>query len=222
MQILRLKAKPREELGKDSAKKLRIEGLVPGVVYGGGDKPQHIILDEHDLRLILAKAGEHSLVEVGIGRKSPILALIAEAQHHPVTDRFLHVDFKIVPRDKPVEVPVSIEFVGESIGVHEGGIFMPRLHELNVRAKPEEVPDKIEVDISELDFDRAIHIEDIAVSEGIEILDEPKQTVATVVRPRIVVEEVEEVVEEVEEGVEVPAEGEEKAPSEEKETPKEE
>jgi len=220
MKPLLLKAESRNEVGKKEIKHLRNQGLVPGIIYGAGNDPQLLTLNEHDLRAFLTKVGEHALVEVAIGNKSSMLALLEEIQHHPLTDRVIHVDFKLVPRDKPVEVLVPIEFIGESEAVHEGGLLMPRLHELMVKTLPDNVPNNIEVDVSELGFDHAIHISDVVVPEDVELLHEDSQTVVTVVRPRIIEVE-EEVVEEVEvaEGEEVP-EGEEAAPQEE-EAPKE-
>ncbi|MCD6502389.1 50S ribosomal protein L25 [bacterium] len=202
MEIFTLKIDERKgDIGKKGVKRIRSEGRVPGVIYGAGIDPEYLEINEHDLSVFLNRVGEHAIIELEIGEEaSKTLSVLADIQHHPVTDRILHVDFKRISRDKPIETMVPIEYVGTSVGVHAGGLFMPRLHELEIRAMLDDVPDKIEVDITDLDFDTAIHAKDLVVGEGIELLCEPEQTVATVVKPRgIEVEEKEEVEEAVEE-----------------------
>ncbi len=163
---------------------MRLGGIVPGIVYGSDQEPENLEFNEHDLNVFLHKTGEYAIVQLKIGEKSSTLAVIADIQYHPVTDRILHVDFKRIPRDKPVEIKVSIEFVGDSVGVRSGGLFMPRFHELKIKALPDEVPDKIEIDITDIDFDNALHARDLVMPEGVELLHEPEQTIVTIIKPR--------------------------------------
>ncbi len=184
MKLLSLNAEIREVVGKGPVKRLRKTGVVPGVVYGGGEEPVNLVFNGQDLKLFLHKSGEHGIVQLKVGEKAPIMTVLSEIQHHPVSDAILHIDFTQIPKDKPVEIKVPIEFVGTAPGVADGGMFMPRLHELDIITLPSNVPDVISVDISHLDFDHVLHVKDIVFPEGVEVVHEPMQTVATVIRPR--------------------------------------
>jgi len=192
MEIPSLKTRNRENLGKGASKQYRAKELVPSVIYGSEQDTIHILVPELEITNILRSSGEHTLIQVEIDTDEPILTLVSEVQHHPVTDRILHIDFKTVKRGQLIEVPVPIEFVGEAKGAQEGGMFMASVHELTIRAIPMNIPSHITVDITELEEDSAMHISDIVVDEGIEIVDDPDMTVASIIQPRIVVEEVEE------------------------------
>ena len=188
-----LNALPREGLGKKDSRKSRAEGLIPGVVYGPRMKPNHLTIDVREFREFMKHTGEQAMARLKIGGGEPFLTVINEIQHHPVTDRILHIDFKQIPEDEPVEIAVPLHFFGESPGVHEGGLFMSNLHQVILKALPKDIPETIEVDISELDFDNAYHIEDLNIPGNVEILHDKDETVATVIMPReIEVEEEEE------------------------------
>ncbi|HHS50093.1 MAG TPA: 50S ribosomal protein L25 [candidate division Zixibacteria bacterium] len=210
MKILTLKANRREEVGKGESRRMRYTGAVPGVLYGRNLEPTFLKFNEHDLKQFLQKSGEHGMFQLQVEENKPVLTVLAEVQHHPVTDKILHIDFKQIPTDQPVELKVPLEFVGDSPGVQGGGLFMPRLYELDIKAMPDNVPDSIRVDISGLDFDNVIHISDVEVPEDIEVLHEDSQTVATVIKPRGLgaEEEGEEVEGEEVEGEEAEGEGE--------------
>ncbi len=210
MEILQLKVEERDNFGKGPSKRIRLEGLVPGVIYGREMQPRHVLVSEHEISTLVRRTGEHSLVEVTIGSDKPELAIFADIQHHPVTDRILHIDFKTIKRGQAIEVPVDIEFVGEAVGAKEGGMFMANLYQLTIKAVPMKIPSSIVVDITELDLEHAMHVSDVVVGEDMEIMDDPDLTIASIVMPRIVIEE------EVEEE-EVPEEGAEEGAEEEKE-----
>lgn len=184
MKILSLKAEIRHTTGKGPAKQMRSGGVVPGVIYGAGIEPTSLVFEEHDLKLFLQKSGEHGIIQLSVGNRPPVMTVLSEVQHHPVTDAILHIDFKQIPQNKPLEIKVPIEFVGDAPGVIAGGMFMPRLHELDIRTLPNNVPDVIQIDISHLDFDHVLHVKDLTLPEGIEVIHEPTQTVATVIKPR--------------------------------------
>lgn len=213
MEIIQLKGQSRPDVGKRSSKDSRKKNFVPAVIYGKNETTKYAELDEHDLKTLIAKHGESVLIDLSIDNEPPILTIMKDVQHHPVTERVLHVDFKHIPRDKPVEIAVPIEYYGESKGVKSGGLFMPRLHEINIRAIPDRIPEKISIDISELDFGKTIHVKDIKLGEDIHILDSPDQTVATVVKQKVIVE--------AKAGEEAPEEGEEGKPKEETKSEKE-
>jgi len=204
MEIKSFNAQKRKGVGKSAVRHLRQNGEVPGVVYGEGEDPLNLKVNEHDLRGFLGTSGESTLVELIVENDEPILALVEEIQHHPVTDRILHVDFKLIPRDKPVEISVPIELIGVSPGVKEGGLLEQTMRELNIKCKPTDAPENVVIDISELDFDNAIHVNEIEIPEDVEILDDMERTVVTVIVPKMLeVEEEAPVAEEMvtEEGV---------------------
>jgi len=220
MEILTLKAQSRGDVGKVATKKNRAEDLIPGVLYGGDREASHILLPELLVTNLLRVAGEHSLIQLEVEGEKPQLSLIAEVQHHPVSDRILHIDFKAIKRGQLIEVPVPIEFVGEAIGTAGGGMFMANVYQINVRATPDNIPSSIKIDITGLTEDQALHISDIEVGEKVEITDDPELTVASIIRPKAEIEVEEEEgleIEGLEEGEVAEGEGEGEAPAEKQE-----
>lgn len=215
MEILTLKAQSRGDVGKIATKKNRAEDMIPCVLYGGERETTHILLPELTVTNLMRTAGEHSLIQLEVEGETPQLSLIAEVQHHPVTDRILHIDFKAIKRGQLIDVPVPIEFVGEAKGTAGGGSFMANIYQINVRATPDNIPSSIQIDITEMTEDQALHISDIEVGENIEITDDPELTVASIIRPRAEIEVEEEEGIEIEglEGEEV-GEGAEETPAE--------
>ncbi len=207
MEILTLKAQDRVDKGKGASKIDRANDLIPGVLYGANLETSHIVLPELIVTNLIRTAGEHSLIQLEIEDRKPQLSLIAEVQHHPVTDRILHIDFKAIEKGQVIEVPVPLEFVGEAVGASAEGLFMANVHQITVKATPTDMPPSIQVDITELTEDKAIHVRDIIVPEDVEIVDDPDLTVASIIKPKAIIE-VEEEVEEEELEVEGVEEGE--------------
>ena len=199
---------------KSELKKLRMNNLVPGIIYGEGLKENlPISVNKRDLiKLLKLKKEEDFLVEIEVNEdKSKYVAIIKEEQYHPVTDEIIHIDFHSVSLEKEITAMIPIHFVGEPKGVKEGGVLYKALHEIEVEAKPLDLPSFIEVDISSLGIGDSIHIEDLKVPPGVKILHEPFETVVSVTT---VEEEVEEVA--AEESV---TEGTPQTKTEKKETP---
>ncbi|RKZ34834.1 50S ribosomal protein L25 [bacterium] len=218
MKSIPLKAEVRERTGSNEVRRLRKEGFIPAVFYGPGDV--HILLKifKKDFsKIIHTRAGEHAMVELHIQNETgeeKYLSVIKEIQHDPVSDLIIHADFEHIQMDKPFLFRLPIEFVGTPVGVTEGGVFAPHLYEIDVICAPKDVPDIVEVDVSEIALGDSIHIKDISIPNG-EIKNDPEETIATVVKPR----GIEEVVEEAEEELEL-VEGEEVAEVEEGEEEK--
>jgi large subunit ribosomal protein L25 len=215
MERVRLEVKPREQVGSRESRRLRREGLIPGVLYGRGKAPHTICVPERELRRALTgDHGLHAILDVVLdGQKTTHASILKEAQQDPVRGRLIHVDLHEVRLDQPIQAQVVVELVGESEGVKEGGVLSQVVREINVEALPMEMPDRLELDVSEMAIGDTLRLADLTTREGITYLDDPEETVlATVTMPtRIVEPEPEEVEEELEEG-EVP-EGEE-APEE--------
>jgi large subunit ribosomal protein L25 len=211
---IRLDVKPRDDAGSAVARRLRANGMIPGVLYGAGKKAHPFTVDERELRRVLTgEHGLHAILDVVFdGQKTEHHAVLKEYQLDPVRPRLLHVDLHEVRLDQVIQTQVAVEPVGESPGVKEGGALTLVLREVNVEALPMEVPDRLELDISDMTIGDSLRVADLAVPEGVQLLDEPDSVVATVTPPTKVeepeVEEEEEELLEGEEAVEGEAEGE--------------
>ena len=203
MQQITLNAKVRDKIGKGASGRLRQQGRIPAIVYGRKENPLTLEVVEGELEKVAGMtSGQNAVINLNLDREEgDILALVKDVQHHPVTDRLLHVDFyRISLRDKiTVSIPVAV--TGESVGVKEGGILEHILWEVEVECLPTQVPERIEVDITSLKIGDTVHVRDLKTEEKIKILTEEEKTVLSLVPPTVIKEEV---VEEVEEEVTEP------------------
>jgi large subunit ribosomal protein L25 len=191
--------------GSRSARRLRRDGLVPGVIYGGGEDPQHFAVDARTLRNTLAHAGQ--VIEVAIDGGSSANVLIKDVQRHPVRGEAVHVDLLRVRMDQVIHATVPLEFTGadEAPGVVEGGVFNQELRELNIEALPGDIPDSVVYDVSGLQMNATVTLEVLRAPEGVTLLDDTETVIATITPPTLepVEEEIETETELVgEEGVE--------------------
>lgn len=203
----------REGRGTSDARRLRRSGMIPGVLYGRGKSPHAFCVSERELRRVLTgSSGLHAILDVVLDdQKTTHASILKEYQQDPITGHISHIDLQEVRLDQPIQAQVVIELVGEAAGAKEGGVLSQVSREINVEALPLEIPERIEVDISEMQMGDTLRLVDVPVQEGVTFLDDPEETVlATVTVPTQIVEpEVEEEeLEEGEEGVEL-AEGEE-------------
>jgi large subunit ribosomal protein L25 len=207
---IRLEVTERESRGSAESRRLRKQGLIPGVLYGRGKTPHAICVSERELRRVLTgPSGLHAILDVVLeGQKTAHASILKDYQQDVITGRVAHVDLQEVRLDQPIQAQVVIELVGEAEGTKEGGVLSQVSREINVEALPMEIPERIEVDISAMQMGDTLRLADVAQQDGVKFLDDPEETVlATVTMPTQIVEpEPEE--EELEEGVEVP-EGEE-------------
>ncbi|MCH8010481.1 MAG: 50S ribosomal protein L25 [Candidatus Marinimicrobia bacterium] len=205
----KLELERRSELGKQAVKRLRKEGKIPGIFYSGESKAIPFFIYKKHLHNAFQS---HSRVfAVTVGDKK-VHAIFKEIQHHPVTDEVLHIDlFGIRLKDK-IDINIPIVIIGEAIGVkNSGGILSQNLMELSIRCQATDVPESVEVDVTELDLGSSIHAKDLDLGKS-ELLTNPDVTIVSVLVPReeIVEEELEieelEAVEEVEVEEEKPSE----------------
>ncbi len=216
----KLSADPREILGR-KVKKLRQEKLVPANVFGKGVKSQAIQVSSEAFEEVYKEAGETGIIDLTVG-KSTNPVLVSNVQVHPVTDKVLHVDFRQIDLTQKISATVSIEIVGESPAEKSGiGTVVQQISEVDVTALPADLPEKFEVDVTELtEVDAAIFVSDLKYDKTkVQIEADAEQIVVKVEPPQK--EDVVEAPAEVAEGEEVPAEGEAQAPAE-GETPAEE
>ena len=179
--------------GSRSARRLRREGLVPGVLYGGDGEPQHFAVDGRILRNTLAHAGAILQVSLDGGGESPVL--VKDVQRHPVRGEAVHVDLLRVRMDQAVQTTVVLHLEGaeEAPGVSEGGILSQELRELNVEALPGDIPEELVHDVSAMEMNATLTLDAISAPEGVILLDEPETVVATITPPTL--EPVEEEIE---------------------------
>lgn len=206
-----LKVQAREPGGSRSTRRLRREGLVPGVVYGGGEDPVTFAVDARDLRIALAAGGAVIDLSVDGGKGTPVV--LKDQQVDPIRGGTLHLDLLRVRLDQAIQAPVPIELLGaeDAPGTKEGGVLEHVTREVTVEALPTEIPDVIQHDVSGMEINETITLAALQAPEGVTILDDLEETVlATLTPPRLAVEE-----EEIEEETElVGEEGAEGAPEE--------
>ncbi len=187
---VKLTAERRETTGRGAMRKLKSRGIVPAVVYGGKEKPQPLQVSRRDINVMLSHAsGENILVELEIaGEKNSRMAMIQEVQHSPLGGDVLHVDFHAVSMDEKIEADVPVEATGTANGVKNfGGLLEQSLRVLPVECLPRDLPDKITVDVSELNIGDSIHVRDIRLPGGVTAKTQADLTVFSVLAP--VVEE---------------------------------
>ncbi len=210
MEQLELKAKVRKTIGNGPARALRRDGKVPAVLYGPKTEPVLLSVEVRDIEQVL-KSGNVGQVLLNLiiqnGQETTRPAMIKELQAHPVSGRFLHIDFYEIDLARKIRVGVPVVATGQSIGVELGGLLQIVRRELEVLCLPTQIPESIEVDVTNLDVGDSIHVEEIQVEGDVEIPADVNFTVVTILAPKVEAEPEEEE-EELEEEAEV-AEGEE-------------
>src|SRR6185437_921 len=201
---VKLQVKEREHRGSGAARRLRREGFIPGVLYGSGKQPHAICIPERELRRVLTGAGGlHAILDVVLeGQKTTHASILKDYQQDPIRGHISHVDLQEVRLDQPIQASVTIQLVGEPVGVKEGGVLSQVQREINVEALPMEIPEHIDLDVSRMAIGDTLRLSDLRPMEGVTYLDDPEETVlASVALPA---REVEPEPEEGVEGEELP------------------
>jgi large subunit ribosomal protein L25 len=185
MRSVAIEGKTREELGSKNAKQLRREGMVPCVIYGGGENI-HFYTDNRSFKEILYTP-EALLVVISIDGKE-VKSVVRDSQFHPVTEAIEHVDFFQLTEGKPVEVVAPINLVGNPRGVRNGGKMKFNLRRLTIRATEENLPGMIDLNVDELKIGESLRVSDIPAA-GFEILGDPSRSVVAINTSRNVVSE---------------------------------
>jgi large subunit ribosomal protein L25 len=202
---IRLEVQERDRRGSAESRRLRKEGIIPGVLYGRGNKPHPISVRERELRRVLTgDHGLHAILDVVLeGQKTTHASILKDYQVDPIRGKIEHFDLQEVRLDQPIQSAVVVELVGESAGTKAGGVLSQVTREVNVEALPLEMPSLLELDVSAMEIGDTLRLSDLPAHEGATYLDDPETVLATVTVPT----RVEEPEEEVEEGEEL-AEGE--------------
>jgi len=224
---IKLSVAEREHLGSAETRRLRKQGLVPGVLYGR-DEPISICVEERELRRALTtSAGLHAILDVQVGGTGKTHAsILKDYQVDKVRGHITHLDLQEVRLDQPIHASVSVHLIGgeDAPGVREGGVLSQPLREVSVEALPLEVPEHIDIDVSGMELGGTLRVADISARDGVTFLDDPETVLATVTAPTREVEpepeeplegeEAETEAEATEEGAEAEAEPEADAPGE--------
>ena len=183
---MKLRVQERDSRGSAESRRLRKQGLIPGVLYGRGKDPQPICIPERELRRVLTGGhGLHAILDVTLdGQQAGRPSILKEYQQHPVRGGIIHVDLQEVRLDRPIQARVVVELVGEPAGVTEGGVLSQVNREVTVEALPLEIPEHLELDVSGMAIGDTLRLAELPVQEGVSFLDDPEETVlATVTVP---------------------------------------
>lgn len=177
-----IKAEKRSDLGKNDSRRLRVNGKIPVVIYGGGTESVAAAAELKDLAAILrSDSGVNSVFSLDVaGDINDVI--FQDRQIHPVTGRLIHADLRRFSKGEKIEMTVPIHLLGEPEALkEEGAVLSQAMREIKVLCEPAKTPDSIEVDISSMTAEHAIHVSDLKVGEGIEIHDAPDTVVASIV-----------------------------------------
>jgi large subunit ribosomal protein L25 len=175
---LEVREREENERGSRHSRRLRNDGVIPGVLYGKGHA-RAISIPEKNLRTAMTgPSGLHAILDVVLeGQTTAHPSILAEYQQDPVRGTISHIDLREVRLDQPIQASVVVHLVGESVGAKAGGVVSLVSRELQVEALPMEVPEHIDVDVTTMDIGDVLRLEDVATPEGVTFLDDPHETV---------------------------------------------
>ncbi|HPJ71036.1 MAG TPA: 50S ribosomal protein L25, partial [Candidatus Mcinerneyibacteriales bacterium] len=192
MKRLELNVTARNEKGKGANRRLRSQGEIPAVLYGGKEEKMLTVNFRDFIKLLNNPDGTNIIIDLK-DKSFKGMAVIKEIQRDPVKREPLHVDFYEIAMDKPLRIPVSIHLTGTAHGVREGGILEQNLWEIEIEALPSNLPSHIDVDISGLGIGDSIHVKDVAIEdETLKVLVDKEELIAHVAAPRLLEAEEEE------------------------------
>jgi large subunit ribosomal protein L25 len=221
-----LQARVREGRGKNDARRLRRQGMVPAVFYGDGDNGNAVLaVPTKVVDYTLHHLGDNALYDLSVGGHSSLTARVVDVQRNPVSGQLIHVDFASVDMAERIVITVPLSVAGESPGVAEGGVLDQVAYEVEVESLPGNIPQELTIDVSNLGMNENLTLADIELPEGVILISDPEEVAATVTPPTEITDEemeaagiVEEPSDEEAEEVEV-EEGTEEVPPEEGEGP---
>jgi large subunit ribosomal protein L25 len=185
-----LNATVRDNVGTGFARKVRQAGNIPAIIYGHGREPQKLSLVAREVdRLLGTISAASTVIELSVDGATA-RTLIREVQRHPVKRNIIHIDFQQLVAGEKVTVSVRIRFTGTADGVrNSGGILAETMHELSVRCDPSLIPETVEVDVTPLTIGHSIHVRDLTLPEGVQVLDDAGATVCVCTAPAAAIEE---------------------------------
>ncbi len=185
MKKYQLTVTPREGTGRSASRRLRKAEKIPAILYGKHTKPENVAVDAPEfVKLLKEISGRAALIELKRDAGATALSFLQEIQRDPITDRYLHLDLQEVKENEKMVINITVHVLGEAYGVKtEGGILETASHRLRIRCLPKDLPDFIEVNVSELKVGETIHVSELKPIAGVEFLDDKHQAVVICVEP---------------------------------------
>jgi large subunit ribosomal protein L25 len=177
-----LEAHPRESGNKNMARRVRMGGKIPGVLYGAGKNSLSVSVDPRQVtRILNSKTGHNTIFDLALNGGEQTKAMIVDWQYEPIKGKLLHIDLKRIAMDRALKVSVPIFLRGEAAGVkQEGGILEQILREVEIECLPADIPSHVDADVSELVFGKVLRVSDLSLGEKVKVLTDPHQPVANV------------------------------------------
>jgi large subunit ribosomal protein L25 len=177
-----LEAHPRESGNKNMARRVRMGGKIPGVLYGAGKNSLSVSVDPRQVtRILNSKTGHNTIFDLALNGGEQTKAMIVDWQYEPIKGKLLHIDLKRIAMDKALKVSVPIFLRGEAAGVkQEGGILEQILREVEIECLPADIPSHVDADVSELVFGKVLRVSDLQLGDKVKVLTDPHQPVAHV------------------------------------------
>src|SRR5699024_2851092 len=188
----KLQAKQRENLTRAATKQIRKDGFIPSIVYGGDKAPQTVSVESIPLLKKLRDEGRNTIISLDIDSGETVDVMVHDYQKDPLKGDVTHLDFYVVNMSEEMDVEVVLHLEGEPQGVKEGGILQQPIYELQVRAKPRDIPESITVDVANLEIGDSMSVEELTAEGDYEFTDEPDATLVTILPPETIEEEEEE------------------------------
>lgn len=184
MEIVKLEAKPRPESGKGPAKRLRRAGQIPAVAYGKNLPATSLAVSPKVLlKALTSEHGRNTVIQLDLDGGDSLMVMVRDYSYHPVTRELLHADFVQIKLDEPVDVEVPFETVGRAQGVVLGGTLQQVYRKLPVRCLPQQIPTKIQADVTSLGLNAQLKVGDLALPEGVSVRLPAEQTIVNVSAP---------------------------------------
>ena len=182
MAEITLNAEKREKLGGSTANQLRNKGRVPGIVYGHGDASIPFHVKELDLRPLIYTHETHT-INLNLDGKST-RCILRETQFHPVTDRVRHIDLIMLHAGEKIKIDIPVTLTGTAIGIKDGGILDFVLHKLSIEVLPDQIPQHIDLDVSDLKIGHSLHVSDLPARSNYTVLADPHAVIVSVAAPK--------------------------------------
>lgn len=190
MEDTKLIAKKRDLEGSSNARRMRREGILPGVIYGSDKDALSVTVGLHDFEQILHHhASESLIVEIDLEGEGTVSVLVKDVQHHPVTSDLLHVDLFRIEANKPIQVDIQLEMIGESAGVKAGGILDQVMHSIEIECLPGDLVDSLEVNVAALEIGDSLQVSDLNLDAKYKVLADEDAIVVSVSGPQAEEEE---------------------------------
>lgn len=179
-----VKANTRNDFKRSTKNELRKSGLVPAVVYGKDKEPIAVSVNSLELLMTVRDEGKNAIISLDIEGKKPVDVMLHDYQIEPIRNELYHADFYMVDMSQEMDVEVAIHLEGDAQGVKDGGILSQPLHELAIRAKPNQIPEEITLDVSNLEVGDSLLVSDVKAGKNYEITQDETTTIVTILPPQ--------------------------------------